>query len=307
MTWRNRFPFILRAPDDPAGGGAPDPAAVADPNAGADPKAGAGDAADWTAGLEPEVREWVTAKAYKGPADVAKAALHAERALSSRIAVPKADAQPADWDAFYAKLGRPETPDAYEFALPEGAEPTDIDKAFHAALRPALHKAGITPPQLGILNEVYNQFTGQAKQQFEAAEAARGDAEAAAAETALRAMPAAELPGGSYETALDLANRFVMASGGEELLTEINRLGMGRSPAVIKALAKAGELISETGDVVQPGAGGEVAGAGPKAEIARIRSDPAHPYNNPKDPGHKAAQDAVAALYAKAYPGSVPG
>jgi len=54
--------------------------------------------------------------------------------------IPAVDADEADWNAFYGKLGRPETKDGYEFAIPEGLNQTDgydsyLDKVKDTAIK----------------------------------------------------------------------------------------------------------------------------------------------------------------------------
>ena len=84
------------------------------------------------------------------------------------LAMPAKDAPPEEWEAFYNKLGRPETPDAYQLTPPEGA-----DDSFVKAVAPLLHKAGLTPAQAKVMNEGWNQMHAEATAKLAEAEAAQ--------------------------------------------------------------------------------------------------------------------------------------
>lgn len=68
-------------------------------------------------------------------------------------AVPGKDATPEEWAAFYAALGKPETPDAYELPVPEGDDGT-----FAKEVAPLLHKANLTGEQAKALAEGWNEL-----------------------------------------------------------------------------------------------------------------------------------------------------
>ena len=84
------------------------------------------------------------------------------------LTMPGKDATPEDWSAFYAKLGRPETPEAYELPLPEGD-----DGAFAKQVAPMLHKAGITGEQAKSLAADWNAMQAEQVAAATAAEQAR--------------------------------------------------------------------------------------------------------------------------------------
>ena len=72
------------------------------------------------------------------------------------IKIPKADDATA-WDAVYAKLGRPESPDKYGFdtlSVPEGIE---IDKNLIGKFDAIFHKTGATPAQRNAIINAYMQ------------------------------------------------------------------------------------------------------------------------------------------------------
>ena len=67
---------------------------------------------NWVAGLQIEDnRTLVEAKQWKSADDAIKSYRELEAHASKALKVPGADATAEDWDAFYGKLGRPESPD----------------------------------------------------------------------------------------------------------------------------------------------------------------------------------------------------
>lgn len=84
------------------------------------------------------------------------------------VPLPGKDATPEQWAEFYGKIGRPETPEAYEMTIPEGDDGT-----FAKAVAPLLHKVGITGPQAKELSEGWNQMKIDAEAQMASIEKAQ--------------------------------------------------------------------------------------------------------------------------------------
>lgn len=307
----------LREAEGAAGGAAANPTAgdaaavVTGAGGSAQPAAGAsGETAglDWISTLDDAGRQIVTAKGWKVPGDVITGYANLERLLGAdKVVLPPKDANGnrdlSKWDG-WAALGRPETPDAYEFKLPDGRQATDADKAFHAALRPALHQAGLAPWQLDVINAAYNGFSGQLDQ---AADAAAADAKAALQREW----------GGQFPAQMDLANRAARAIFGGDLdaATQV-RLADGRflldDAGLARALAKIGAAMGEdatlAGGRSQPGA---LTPAAADAEIKRLRGEafgnPKHPINDRHHPEHRAIHERLMALSAIAEQGAQQG
>lgn len=125
-------------------------------NAGAD-NGSAAAAASPFAGLQDEgTRKWVETKGYKSVEDLAKAAVHQESLLGSSVRRPADDATETEWNSFYAKVGRPEKPDAYEFKRPDGL-PSDLpyDEALAGNFKKWAHGAGLNSRQAQILHDQF--------------------------------------------------------------------------------------------------------------------------------------------------------
>ncbi len=231
-------------------------------------------------------------KRFTSPHALAKSYVSLERQLSNgnKVAIPGENSTPEEWDAFFAKIGRPEKPDGYELkapdGLPEGVWSEDEVKEFSTMA----HKLGLSKKAANALVSWQAERIGKAVQgQQQALEATKAEAVAALQKEW----------GGNYQANLELAKKAAITFGGEEMLQH----PLANDPAFIKAMAKAGAAISE-GKL----AGGRQSGGAPmsvedfKGEIGRIRGDKEHPYNLPKHPNHAAAVEQMRQLYEKAYP-----
>jgi len=240
------------ADGDPVDPGNQDPAPNPDPPAGdppvgdPGPKAFVFDDAMFNT-LPDDLKSEPSVQIFKGKPlpDILKSHVHAQRLVGAdKVAIPtgKFDT-PEAWNALYAKLGRPETPDGYQFdavALPEGVNRNpDIENAFKGIS----HKLGLTPKQATELYAAYNGMAAEAqKVQIEGQAKAIKDAEAD-----LRAEW-----GNKYDERLALATKVIDTYGGKaEQVTEFKEK-FGNDPTAIRILANLGNLVSEgnfvTGD-----------------------------------------------------------
>lgn len=139
-----------------------------------------GGAANWVAGLQAEEnRALVEAKQWASPDDALKSYRELQTHASKALTVPGDNATAEDWDRFYSKLGRPETPDKYELKLNTEAVPQDFpyDEKSAIEFRNWAHDAGLSPRQAQALHD---KFVGYQANGFntarQAVEKAQGDA-----------------------------------------------------------------------------------------------------------------------------------
>jgi hypothetical protein len=220
-------------------------------------------ATDWTAALPEDTRATVSAKGWKSPADAVKSYRDLMREYTETktkaIVPPGDDAKPEDWNAFYAKLGRPEAPDGYEFSLPEGLPenlPYDADQANKFKLW--AHEAGLPKKQAQI---VHDKFVKDYAEQLTRLQEDHAKQVATAHEKIVKEWgpPDSE----TYQRNQELANRAIRQLGGTELLGELKTVGAFgpngevKTPRLAAALAKIGEeLYAE--DATYGGPGGDV-------------------------------------------------
>lgn len=123
---------------------------------------------DWTASFNDDVRGMVQTKGWKSPADAINSYANLERLLGADkagrgIVIPKDDAPGEEWGQFYGKLGRPEKPEDYKIAVPDG----DTGE-FASAAASKFHELGISAKQAKGLEEFWGEFGSSAMQASEA-------------------------------------------------------------------------------------------------------------------------------------------
>jgi len=130
---------------------------------------GTGDAPqDWSASFSDDMRGMIQTKGWKSPADAINSYVNLERLLGADkagrgVVLPKDDAPKEDWDQFYTKLGRPESPDKYNIKAPDGNT-----SEFGQAAAARFHELGITAKQAEGLTEWWNEYAGSHAQNSDA-------------------------------------------------------------------------------------------------------------------------------------------
>lgn len=156
-----------------AAGGSTDPKMM--PQTGDPDLTGGG--GSWLDGVDDGTREAIEAKGFKNVGDLAKSWLGGEKLIGRRGAVmPGENGTDEQWDQFYKATGRPDKADDYAFAVPEGHDLTDYDKAFQDHFRPVLHKAGLSQRAVDTIVNGLNEWnTAQLAQRKEAIERETAD------------------------------------------------------------------------------------------------------------------------------------
>lgn len=241
---------------------------------------------DWRAALDEDTRKTADAKNWSNPAAAVKSYNDLFREFTDvkqkSLTLPTDDAQPDDWNAFYAKLGRPEKPEGYEFKLPEGLpENFPYDGKNAVEFKNWAHAAGLTPRQAQAVHDQFVKHTATTV-------AAMAEANSKAAQTAHESLVKVwgDPESTTYKRNQELANRAIRQQGGEELVSElkaINALGPNgevKTPRLAMALAKIGESLYAEDTLF----GGPSQGPNPFLEKSEnlteqgkiIRNDPDH-------------------------------
>jgi hypothetical protein len=120
--------------------------------------------ADFLAYLTDENRETWKAKGWKDLNSAVKSYKDLQTEFSARkpFTPPAADASPEELEAFFKGIGRPDTPDAYQFGVPEGV-PADMpyDADFATQFKTWSHQNGLTPKQAAGLHDAYLKSTAE--------------------------------------------------------------------------------------------------------------------------------------------------
>ncbi len=249
----------------------------------------------WTDGLGDGLRDYAAGKGWRDADALVESYRHLERKIGERgLPVPSADAGEAAWERFYSAAGRPERAEDYTFAMPEGL-PDDFAYSEEMAglMRGWAHEAGLNPRQAQKLHDSYVGHLAEWSRGYRADQERRR----AAAETELRADW-----GGAYRRNRELAGRAVDAFGGAPLKDALKAMGLKDDPRLLRAFARAGELIAEDG-LVGEGANRAAGRLGARAEIERLSGDGDFlaRLTDRDRPGHEDAVRRWSDLHARAF------
>jgi hypothetical protein len=268
----NKIKHVFMAEEGGAGGGGTPPAGGTPPT----PPAGGGTpaAASWYDSFQnPEVKDWLKAygEAYPNPEAVATKALNLEKFIGVEkagrgVVIPKSDAKPEEWRAFYAKVGGvPEKPDGYKVPQTFAADPVVAKFREHA------HSVGMPPAffdqSLSFMEKVIGESAAAKLQEFEA--------KAEREMTELRSEW-----GANYDKNTELARRaaksFIPHANADELSGFLDKIeGAIGAKAAMNLWAKIGQGFAEGEFLGGDGTGGTggMTVEGAKLRIAELKRD----------------------------------
>lgn len=166
-----------------------------------------------------------------------------EGKVGQSLQVPKSDASPEEWNKFYSRAGRPESPDKYEFKRPENL-PADLPYSddLAKASKAWMFEAGTNPKQAQVLHD---KFVGYMAEQQRAHQARIAQAVETTHETLVKdwgGPPESE----AFKTKHALADRAAKKLGIVDDLKGAGILlqdGSLTNPQIAKALAAIGEAM----------------------------------------------------------------
>jgi hypothetical protein len=248
---------------------------------------------DWIAGITDEAtRNWVTAKGFKDPANLATSALNLEKLtgdMNSIVKLPKGD-DATEWGALYDKLGRPPAPADYKLPVPEG-----VDPAFSNTAAGWFHEAGLNAKQGQALAAKWSEHMTAAV----TAQQAAANAEGAKQVDALKVEW-----GAAFQANSAIVDRAATAFGMTS--DQVNGLKAAMGPAAaMKFLHNIGSKIGGD-DAFVTGAGGGGGGfqamtpAAAKGKIAELTNDSG--FVAKYAGGDVAAREEFTRLHKFAYP-----
>lgn len=268
----------------------------------------------------------IEAKGWETVGDALTSYRHLEQHLGKvKLTIPAENADEADWQAIWDRLGRPATPDEYGFAAPENEGAIDYSPELSGWFRQAAHQAGLSDRQARSLHD---SFLGQVQDWHQAGPVSGdGSGPASGLETGDGSAPvpgnapgpdettsSAEQQGDSatvssshlqqqahdlagelqqawgrdYPVRLASARRAAQRFGDEAMLAQLET-GLGAVP-MMSLFARIGEGMGEASLISETN--GEAGGFGmsrdsARAEIARIRGDSLRDSLHPlSDPAH---------------------
>ena len=108
-----------------------------------------------------DLKTYTANKGWKSPQDAIVGYKNLESKLGTAINLPSEKATPEEVNAFYAKLGRPETPEAYQLPIPEGQ-----DGSFAQNMAKVMFDSGIPAKSAQALATAWNDYQAQQAQSY---------------------------------------------------------------------------------------------------------------------------------------------
>lgn len=184
---------------------------------------------EWLASLPEEIRAEGALKQFKDVGSLAKSYIHLNKKRNDSLVLPGEDAKPEEVEAFYNKLGRPESPDKYELKLPEGVQ---ANEEMLKGFKELAHKNGILPKQAQAALDFYNDINQKAAKSYEE----RLDQEV----ERLR-----KKWGDDFEKNVGFANAALQEFGGNEIAEQLEKSAWGKYPPLVELLSSIGKGLTE--------------------------------------------------------------
>lgn len=197
----------------------------------------------WNVITEAPVRELMATKAYKNPNELAMAYHNLNKLQNNSgdvVALPKADAPPEAWNAFYSKMGRPEHADKYDLKAPEGQQ---MDPNMLKFGKEMFFEMGLSPQKAQAMTDKWNKFIVEQQAGLLQQDTVKNNAEVAALTTKWGA------DGEKYKAAGVRA----MHALGLDAATVTQIEGKIGSAAILNLLTTLGQKMGEGGKFIAGG------------------------------------------------------
>ena len=248
---------------------------------------GASENQDWRSSLTDELQNNPTIQNIKDLESAANTLVHQQKMIGSRIPIPKTDEEKAE---LYTKLGRPETSEKYNFAIPE-THSKFFNEEQVKQFKNVAHQIGLNNDQAKALIDFQVKSVDFENQ--------RRNSEMTLGKKSTEEALHKEW-GYDYDNKVRAAQRAMSVYADEDLIQLLDTEA-GNHPSVVKLFARLGEDITE--DMAKNTQNNKLAVSpiDAKADIAKIYSDAKHPYHNSGHPEHRNAVEQVKQLHEKVY------
>ena len=231
----------------------------------------------WKDSISEEFRKDPSIEKFTEIDALAKSYINATRMIGQdKIVIPTKNSTQEAWDEAYAKLGRPESPDKYNFDVKSDVVP--MDESAIKSFAEQSHKLGLNNKQAeGILDFYKNNMEGTAQQSKIDTETAQSNSE-----QELRSEW-----GRDFDAKVQQAGALAKANINPEVLdmTLSNGVRLGDHPEIIKGFAKIAGMMSEDKMVTTESENVNTV-ADIESEISAITNDTNGPYWNKQHPDH---------------------
>jgi hypothetical protein len=231
----------------------------------------------WKDSISEEFRKDPSIEKFTEIDALAKSYINATKMIGQdKIVIPTKNSGQEAWDEAYAKLGRPESADKYNFDVK--SEIVNMDENAIKSFAEQSHKLGLNNKQAaGILDFYKNNMEGSAQQAKIDTETAQSQAE----------QELRQEWGRDFEGKVKQAGALAKANINPEILdmTLSNGIRLGDHPEIIKGFAKIAGMMSEDKIVATESENVNTV-ADIETEISAITNDTDGPYWNKQHPDH---------------------
>ncbi len=249
----------------------------------------------WTDDLPDDLKSNPSVTKFKDKASAVKGYIELEKSLGGRVKVPGEGATPEELNAFYNKLGRPETKDGYEFDMT--AEGKDIN-VFELIpdFKAQVEQFADLAHQLGLPKATAQKLVASQTEALEAKLTALAEQKAKADEMLAKTW------GDNKEanTANAMKAAEMLAKQYPEEMKAFQNSDAARNPLSMIMLAEINKLYTENPSMIPEGA--NTPEINPRAELDKIKAAGRdHPVWNNRHPDHKQAVEVYNDLYRQLY------
>ena len=235
---------------------------------------------DWKKDIHPDVANDKLWESIPDIKTLTKMAADNARYNVGAVKIPAPDAPQDQWDAFYKKLGKPDTIDAYTVSE-KGQGDETVTK-----LRSAAHRASLTPAQWNVMRDGYADVLEE--------QIAVQREEMRQAEDTLKAEW-----GGAYEGNVKRMQKAIRLYGGDEALQSVLKGGLGNDVYFLKMMDRFSKALRDEriirDDTDSPNASSDNL----KAELDDIAKSEA--YLSPHHADHEKAMKRAKYLFEVLY------
>lgn len=247
--------------------------------------------------LPDDLRENETLRKFKDVGALGKSYVNLQGMMGGSVKIPTEESSPEEKAEFYSKLGRPESPDKYEYNRPDLPEGMPYSDEAEKEIRETAHQQGLTSGQLQALLDKYHDIVAKDHVDDDTRmQQSRLDAEAVLKKEWK----------GEYTKNLAMARRVISRFGDKNLTDYVATAGIANSVPMIKFLHKIGSAFSDPTMVGSGKETYEVDADSARQEAEAMLKDTKHKYHVPlMDVTHSKHNEAIAyrdKLYDIMYP-----
>jgi len=237
--------------------------------------------------LPEDLRENETLNKFKDVGSLGSSYLELQKMVGSRDKIPTEESTEEEVNSFYNKLGRPESPDAYDIKVPdEGGTGMKYDQKLYADFLQTAHQSGLTNKQAQDAIDFYAKMNEESSINSEAQmQQAKVDAE-----TALKKEWGVK----EYDRNLAISRRAFNRFADDDLKKFVQESGVSNNVSLIRFLHKIGKSFSDPKLEGSGKTAGSIDSDSAKLEIDAMMKDKGHKYHEALfDPMHSKHEEAI--------------